>query len=101
MLLNSSSMQNSALPTCSWLGSLLNIEMSDKNNLCVGLSYWAVSMHWDDVGHFYPGDPGIAREVAKSKQELLNQRLGRRLGPGRACGHTAVAAVSGQLFLVI
>jgi len=41
-------------------------------------------MHWDDVGHFYPGDPGIAREVAKSKQELLNQRLGGGWGLGAA-----------------
>lgn len=31
----SSSIQNLALPTSSWLGSLLNIEMSDKNNLYV------------------------------------------------------------------
>ena len=28
------------------------------------------------VGHFYPGGPGIAREMAKSKPELLNEGLG-------------------------
>ena len=27
------------------------------------------------VGHFYPGGPGIAREMAKSKPELLNEGL--------------------------
>lgn len=43
---------------------------------CLAGSYWGVSMHWHDVSHYYPG------EVAKSKQELLNQRLGRRLGAG-------------------
>ena len=36
------------------------------------------------VGHFYPGGPGIAREMAKSKPELLNEGLGGgwARGPG-------------------
>ena len=43
----------------------------------LGLFYWANSRHWtQQVGHFYPGGSGIARELAKSKPELLNQRLG-------------------------
>ena len=41
------------------------------------LFYWAVSRHWTKRGgHFYPGGSGIARELAKSKPELLEEGLG-------------------------
>ena len=48
-----------------------------QKSLAFGLFYWAVSWHMDEKGgHFYPGGPGIAREMAKSKPELLNEGLG-------------------------
>ena len=38
------------------------------------------------VGHFYPGGPGIAGELAKSKPELLNEGLGGSWAQGVGLG---------------
>ena len=58
----------------------------------LGLFDWAVSRHWTKrVGHFYPGGSNIAKELAKSKPELLKAAglggwawgLGQELAPQR------------------
>ena len=48
----------------------------------LGLFYWAVSRHWTKRGHFCPGGSGIARELAKSKPELIKEGLGWVRGGG-------------------
>ena len=52
----------------------------------------------DEVGHFYPGGPGIATEEAKSKPELLDEGLGGGWGPGKHLLWASIAQKIGLHF---